>query len=195
MTILLKPLEIALNMAIQQDQHTYTKLTEFEQRQLLIEITDFQISLLVSITQQRIQLSFATEPDTDLVISGHSIALVKLAEHPDNLFSPDIKIHGDVQFAKQLQQWLEGFEFDWEQHIANLTGDVIAQPINYGIKLGFYYLKQGVQSLQKAVPDYLRDQALLPEKDQVDHYLSDIDTLRADTDRLEARINRLESRR
>jgi ubiquinone biosynthesis protein UbiJ len=194
MMVLLKPFEIALNVAIQQDKQTYSKLSEFEQRQLLVEVTDLQLSLLIQIADQRIQLSFNKEAEADLTISGQSIALIKLGEHPDNLFSPDIKIHGDVQFAKQLQHWLAGFEFDWEQHIANITGDVIAQPINYGIKLGFYYLQQGMRSLQESAPSYLREKEILPQSDQIDDYLSAIDTLRADTDRLEARINRLEAK-
>lgn len=193
MSALLKPIEFAVNAALKQDPETCERLTAFENKSIVINIVDLHQFLHIAFHQQHIQLTHNDDENADLLISGSAFALLKLGEHPDNLFSPEIKIHGDVQFAKQLQVVLEGFDFDWEQQLANITGDVIAQPLAHGMKQGFSWLRDTTQSLSLTTSEYLREEAqLLPDKIQIEDFMSDVDKLRADIDRLEARIKRLE---
>lgn len=195
MSALLKPFEFALNKALKQDPETCQRLAAFEQRSIVVNIEDMHQFVHICFHQQSIQLSHNDEEDCDLLIAGTAMALLKLGQHPDNLFSSAIRIHGDVQFAKQLQDVLDGFDFDWEQQLANLTGDVIAQPLAYGIRQGFSWLRSTGRSLQMTTSEYLREEAqLLPDKIQIEDYMQAIDRLRADCDRLEARINRLENK-
>jgi ubiquinone biosynthesis protein UbiJ len=194
MSSLLKPIEFAINAALKQDPDTCERLADFEQRSIVINIADFKQFVHISFHQQSLQLSHNDDENADLLISGDALALLKLGEHPDNLFSADIRIHGDVQFAKQLQDVLEGFDFDWEQQIANVTGDVIAQPLTYGIKQGLSWLQNTRRSLSLSMSEYLREEAqLLPDKIQIEDYMQAVDRLSADCDRLEARIKRLEN--
>lgn len=195
MSALLKPVEVAVNAALKQDPDTCERLKAFEQRTVVVNITDFHQFVHISFHQQSVQLSHNDEENADLLISGTSFALLKLGEHPDNLFSSEIRIHGDVQFAKQLQNVLDGFDFDWEQQLARLTGDVIAQPLAYGLKQSFSWLRSTSESLQLSLSEYLREEAhLLPDKIQIEDYMQAVDKLRADCDRLEARIKRLENK-
>jgi ubiquinone biosynthesis protein UbiJ len=193
MTVLLKPLEMAVNAALQQDPDTCERLAAFDNKTIVVNITDLQQFVHVLFQAERLSLSHNDEEHSDLLISGSSFALLRLLEHPDNLFSSDIRIHGDVQFAKQLQDLLDGFDFDWEQQLARVTGDVIAQPLAYGLRQGFGWLNATRQSLQQSLSEYLREEAqLLPDKIQIEDYMQAVDQLRADYDRLEARINRLQ---
>jgi len=193
MSSLLKPIEVAINAALRQDPETCSRLAAFEQRSIVVNIANFRQFVHITFHQQSIQLSHNDEENTDLLISGDAFALLKLGEHPDNLFSSDIRIHGDIQFAKQLQDLLDGFDFDWEQQLARLTGDVIAQPLAFGIKQSFSWLRNTSRSLQMTTSEYLREEAqLLPDKIQIEDYMQAVDRLRADYDRLEARIQRLE---
>lgn len=193
MSTLLKPFEYAINTALKQDPDTRARLTAFEHRSIVVNIEDWHQFVHITFHQQSVQLSHNDEENTDLLISGTALSLIKLGEHPDNLFSSSIRIHGDVQFAKQLQDVLDGFDFDWEQQLARITGDVVAQPLAYGLKQGFSWLKSTRESLQMSLSEYLREEAqLLPDKIQIEDYMLAIDKLRADCDRLEARIKRLE---
>ncbi|MCX4187412.1 ubiquinone biosynthesis accessory factor UbiJ [Methylophaga sp. OBS4] len=195
MSKLLKPIELAVNAALRQDPDTCERLQAFEQRSIVVNIEDLHQFVHVCFHQQSIQLSHSDEENTDLLISGTAFSLLKLGQHPDNLFSADIHIHGDVQFAKQLRDVLDGFDFDWEQQLARITGDVIAQPLAHGLKKSFSWLQASAQSLQQTTAEYLREEArLLPDKSQIDDYMKAIDELRADCDRLEARIHRLDNK-
>lgn len=196
MSTLLKPAELALNAALNQDLETKAKLEQFEQRCIALHIKDFAYTVNVMVENQQLLLNSEADLTANLTISANAIALVKLGQHPDNLFSPDIEIHGDVQFAKQLQDLLDGFDFDWEALIANVTGDTLAYPIAHGLRQATSWAKSTHQSMQQNLAEYLREEArILPDKSQINDYLIDIDKLRADFDRLEARINRLQGKR
>jgi ubiquinone biosynthesis protein UbiJ len=189
---LLKPLEKALNFALKQDPETLAKLQAFDQRTIVVNITDLHQYVHVHFQQQYLELSHNDDEGADLLIAGSGLSLLKLSEHPDNLFSAEIRIHGDVQFAKQLQDVLDSFDFDWEQQLARITGDVIAQPLAYGLRQGFGWLRESSTSLQWSLSEYLREEArLLPDKIEIEDYMQAVDKLRADFDRLEARLQRL----
>jgi len=192
MTHALSPLEFVLNTALKQDAETCVRLSAFEQRRIVVHIENLQQYIHISFQQQQLRLSHKDDEHADLLITGSAMALLKLGQDPDSLFSEDIRIHGDVQFAKQLRDVLDGFDFDWEQQLAHITGDVIAQPLTYGLKQGFSWFRNTHKSLQLSLAEYLKEEArILPDAIQINDFMNDVDTLRADLDRLEARIHRL----
>ena len=195
MALLLKPAELALNAALSQDPETKTKLDQFEQRSIAIDIKDVGHTIIITVENQQLHLNANAEIQADIKITANAIALAKLGQNPDNLFSADIEIHGDVQFAKQLRDLLDGFDFDWEALLAEFTGDTLAYPIAHGLRQATSWAKSTYQSLQQNLAEYLREETrILPDKSQIKDYLTDIDKLRADFDRLEARINRLQGK-
>lgn len=194
MSVLLKPLEKAINLALNLDAESKEKLAQFDQRTIAIDINNFQQTIQVRFEGSNIVLAADLQTTVDLRIAGSAIDLLKLGHDPEHLFSPDITIHGDIQFAKRLQDFLEGFDFDWEQQIARVTGDTLAYPIAQAIRHTGNWLQNASQSMQLNTAEYLREEInMLPDKSLINDYLSDIDALRADFDRLEARIKRLPS--
>jgi len=195
MTSLLTPFEFVLNAALASDPETQAKLTDFDQRCIVIEISDMNQRICANVTENKIALSAQSDSDADLTITAKASALLKLGQDPDNLFSSDITIHGDVQFAKQLRDLLDSFDFDWEAQIAQITGDTLAYPIAHGLRQAGTWLKRTHQSLQQTTAEYLREESrLLPDQSEINDYLADIDKLRADSDRIEARIQRLKAK-
>jgi ubiquinone biosynthesis protein UbiJ len=192
LSTLLKPIELALNVALSQDLETQAKLEQFEHRRITIHINDFNQTITMTVIEQQLKLSANTAEESDLTISANTVTLAKLGSDPDSLFSDEIEINGDVQFAKQLREVLDGFDFDWEAQLAKITGDTLAYPIAHGLRQFTGWARSTHQSLQESTAEYLREEArILPDKSQINDYLSNVDTLRANLDRLEARINRL----
>jgi ubiquinone biosynthesis protein UbiJ len=189
---LLTPFELALNAALAHDPESQSKLIQFDQRCIAIDISDMDKVIHVQFIQDKLALSLDADSEADLTITGKAFTLAKLGSDPDSLFSADIDIHGDVQFAKQLRDLLDGFDFDWEAQLARFTGDTLAYPIAHGVRQFGRWAKDSHQSMQLNIAEYLKEEALiLPDESQVNVFLSDVDTLRADTERLEARIARL----
>ncbi len=194
MSLLLKSLEMALNHALRFDMESHEQLQRFASRSIRIDITNLNIAVIARFTDDQIQLEMAEEHVADLMIKADSFALLKLLKQPDSLFSNQIQILGDVQFAKQLQDWQQQFDFDWEQQLARLTGDTLAYPLAQSLRRGFDWLKYNRSEFEQSVAEYLREEShYLPDKSQTTRFMQNVDLLRADTDRLEARIKRLQN--
>ncbi len=197
MNSLLSPFELILNKAIASDPETHQQLTLFDDRSILLVITDLNTQIVITIKNAQFKLDNTNtdKVDANLTIKSTVFSLLKLSRDPDNLFSNDITINGDVQFAKQLQDLLEHFDFDWEAQIAKITGDTLAYPIAHSIRQFSSWLTTSQQSFQHNIAEYLTEEVrMLPVQFQVDDYSKEIDKLRADSDRIEARIKRLETR-
>ncbi|HCC81813.1 MULTISPECIES: SCP2 sterol-binding domain-containing protein [unclassified Methylophaga] len=194
MSLLLKSLEIALNHALRFDMESHEKLQHFANRSIRIDITNLNIAVIVRFTDDRILLEAAEEHVADLMIKADSFALLKLVQQPDSLFSNQIQIRGDVQFAKQLQDWQQHFDFDWEQQLARVTGDTLAYPLAQRLRRGFDWLNYNRSEFEQSLAEYLREESqYLPDKSQTERFMQNVDLLRADTERLEARIKRLQN--
>ncbi len=194
MSLLLKPLEIALNHALRFDMESHEKLQHFANRSIRIDITNLNIAVIARFTDERILLETAEEHVADLMIKADSFALLKLVQQPDSLFSNQIQIRGDVQFAKQLQDWQQHFDFDWEQQLARVTGDTLAYPLAQSLRRGFDLLNYNRSEFEQSLAEYLREESqYLPDKSQTQRFMQNVDLLRADTERLEARIKRLQN--
>lgn len=154
MTNLFKPFELAINAALAQDTETQAKFAAFSQRSIAIEISDLNKTIFVLVQQEQLKLTPTQEQPADLTITGQALTLIKLGSDPDSLFSADIEIHGDVQFAKQLRDLIEGFDFDWEQQLARVTGDTLAYPLAYSIRQLNNWVKNSHQSVQLNVAEY-----------------------------------------
>ncbi|WP_292756625.1 MULTISPECIES: SCP2 sterol-binding domain-containing protein [unclassified Methylophaga] len=194
MSLFLKPLEIALNHALRFDMESHEKLQRFASRSIRIDITNLNIAVIARFTDDRILLETAEEHVADLMIKADSFALLKLVQQPDSLFSNQIQIRGDVQFAKQLQDWQQHFDFDWEQQLARVTGDTLAYPLAQSLRRGFDWLNYNRSEFEQSLAEYLREESqYLPDKSQTQRFMQNVDLLRADTERLEARIKRLQN--
>ena len=185
---------MALNHALHFDMESHEQLQRFARRSIRIDITNLNIAVIARFTDDQILLEMAEEHVADLMIKADSFALLKLLKQQDSLFSNQIQILGDVQFAKQLQDWQQHFDFDWEQQLARLTGDTLAYPLAQSLRRGFDWLKYNRSEFEQSVAEYLREEShYLPDKSQTMRFMKNVDLLRADTDRLEARIKRLQN--
>lgn len=183
---------MALNHALRFDLESLEQLQRFSGRKIRIDITNLNLTVIASFTDERIMLEPAGEHVADLMIKADSFALFKLLKQPDSLFSNQIQILGDVQFAKQLQDWQQQFDFDWEQQLARITGDTLAYPLAEKLRRSWDWLKYNHSEFEQTLAEYLREESrYLPDKSQTQRYMQQVDLLRADADRLEARMNRL----
>lgn len=195
--MILATLSHTVNHALSQDPEILPRLSDLQDRRIHLHLTDLNQYFTVHFDQQKIHLSGLQSPDidqADLHISGRSLALIKLARDPDALFSADITIKGDIQFAKTLQDLLADFDFDWEQQLAQFTGDTLAHPIANGIQSFHRWASQTTQDFTLDIAEYLREESrILPDASEVNSFMKGVDKIRSDMDRLEARVQRLQA--
>ena len=194
---LLSAMEAAINQLFALDPETFKRLARFKGKIVAFHVNDINQSFYFFPDQQGIQIVSHYEGDADTMISGSLLAFARMALADEktktaSVFKGDIKITGDMALGQHFQALFQQLDIDWEEHISRITGDVIAHSLGNAARGLFAWGRQASQTTAMDVSEYLqyetRDIASGPE---VEHFNSQIDTLRSDVDRAEARLNRL----
>ena len=107
-----------------------------------------------------------------------------------------MEILGDSDTGQQFQDMLSAVDWDWEEQLSQLTGDVVAHQAGRLAREAIQFISNSSRTLQQDISEYLQEEArLLPARIEVGYFLEEVDQLRADVDRLSARVDRLSQTR
>lgn len=195
-TALTAGIELAINRVLQLDEETLARLQDIQGKVIAIEMRGLDVSLYLipEINKLSVYGRFEGEPDTTL--RGTPLALMRmgLVKHAgDVLFAGDVEISGDVELGQQFSEILDALDIDWEEHLSHVAGDLVAHKVGNMVRSALSWGQQTVDTLGQDVAEYLQEEnEALPNRDEVDGFLSGVDVLRTDVDRMTARVQRLE---
>lgn len=192
----LKTLQLALNTALALDDQMSEKLKPLAAKVLKLTISPLNTAFFIQFTAQEVQLLEQYEGKIDTFIYSSPLGLIRLSILPSSqarsLFNDQIRIEGDVELGQKIKQLFDELEIDWEGHLAQFTGDVVAHQIGSFVRKGLQFKQQLSSSLRLNMSDYLHEELrLMPSKNELDDFFKDIDDLSLDAERLTAHINQL----
>lgn len=121
-------------------------------------------------------------------------ALRRLLKQP--LQNDDFRLEGDIELATAVGKVLQQLEWEYEEDLSRLIGDMPAHEL---VKFGKKALHEGhrqVESLAGMLAEFwLEEQPLIAKKRHLDQFANDVDSLRDDVERLAKRLEKLESSR
>ena len=193
-TALAAALEKALDLLFNQDPDARRRCAALQGKVVAVEVAGFPLSLYFFPGPSGIEVLSHYEGEPDTRVRGTPLALARMAgdERESALFQGDVAIVGDTETGHQLQDILASAEWDWEEQLSRLTGDVVAHQAAQLLRGASQSLATGRDALRTDLSEYLQEEArLLPSRAEIEHFLSGVDYLRADADRLTARVERL----
>lgn len=191
-------LEELINRYIALDPDSQARAAELANRTIAVEFASLGVSLyLVVDLAGRLQLFAECDREPDCVIHGDLLDLLRSSNDrtgASQLFSGKVSVLGDTGLAERFGALLSGLDIDWEEHLSQLTGDVIAHQVGRTVRATRTYLAAAATTAQRNLNEYLTQEArLLPARIEINNWCDDVDTLRDDVERLTARIARLEA--
>ncbi len=189
-------LEEALNQYIALDPKAAAELAKLHGRAILLEISGVEVQLFLIPGPGRLQVLRCYEGEPECTLRGSPLALTRLGmvkeEGVDELFSGQISITGDMELGRRFGKILGALKIDWEEQLAAHMGDFIAHDVMRGVRFVADQGRRTVETIGQSLAHYIQTEArLLPERQEIQDFVSRIDTLRDDFDRLQARIDRL----
>lgn len=188
-------LEAAINRYLALDPRCLERLGALEGRLICLELRGLDVELYVLPGSRGVQLLSSYEGSADATLSGTPLALLRMGASTNAaslLFAGEVEIRGDTELGQRFKQILDDMEIDWEEHLAHVTGDVIAHQLGRTVRAAGDWLREAADSLSLDVAEYLQDEAqLLARRPEIERFVADVDVLRSDVDRLEARVRRL----
>lgn len=187
-------LESALNAYLAQLPDSGPRAAALQGKVIALSIKGTGLTWFFLPVADRVQVLSHYEGDVDTHLRGTPLGFARLAlaNREDALFQGAVSIEGDTDTGQQFQDLLAAVDWDWEEQLSRLTGDVIAhQAGTLGRRLK-QYLGDSRETLARDCSEYLQEEArLLPTRVEVDYFLGGVDQIRDDVSRLEARVERL----
>ncbi len=193
---LLAAAEIGGNRLLAFDETALAGCREMQGHCISIEITDLDFRLYCHPGDWGIRLSRnAPAREVDATISGRLMALVNLASQDDKVstsIQERVSFSGNVSLAQKLQRILAGLDIDWEEALAQQTGDVVAVQLNQQLRRFGDWFRQSADSVLLTSSEYLREEARLsPTQVEFEVFQSQLTELRHDVARAEARLQQI----
>lgn len=191
-------IEVALNRVLQLDEDTLARLAGLQGKVIAIEFRGLDVAIYLIPEAEKLTVYGRFEGEADTVLRGTPVALMRmgLAKHAgDVLFAGDVEISGDVELGQAFGEIINDLDIDWEEQLSHLTGDLVAHKVGNFLRGALAWGEQTADTLGQDVAEYLQEEnEALPNRDEVEYYLSQVDVMRTDVDRIEARVLRLEER-
>ena len=131
----------------------------------------------------------ATQPDAYVTLTP-SLIMRLLAK--DETAKMQIEIEGDTHLASELAKVLTNMQWDYEEDLSKLVGDVPAYNIGQFTRNASQSVKDASINVAEMFSEYWQEEnPLIAKKRHVEQFNSAVDTLRADVDRLEKRLAKL----
>ena len=188
--------EIGGNRLLDLDETALEACRQMQGQCIAIDITDIDFQLYCHPGNWGIRLSrFPPSGEVHATIAGHLLALLNLAAQDDKVSTSireRVSFHGDVALAQHLQKVLANLDIDWEEALAQRTGDVLAVQIHRGARAFGDWLQNSADSLLQTTSEYMREEArLTPTQVEFDRFQAGVTELKYDIARVEARLQRL----
>ena len=185
-------LEQAVNAWLALDPDALSRFTPCFGKVIAIDLQDTGLALYCLPTAQGLTFMSQYQGKPDTTLSGRPFALFKLATGDSTrvMFDGDVTIRGDVELGQAFKRAMDRLDIDWEEHLSQITGDVVAHKAGYLVRELGQWWHSNSRRLAANTREYIQDEVQLnPSRREAEDFYRDISNLRDDLARLQARVN------
>lgn len=190
-----KALELALARVVALDPATRDALAALEGRELAIALQAPPLRMRVKVQDGALRVGpdrdGAAEADLSVRTTLGAIFSQLLPGREGAMPVGQVRISGDAELARRLQQIVQRYEPDIEEAFARVFGDVIGVQLARALKRGLDWSRDSAKSLLRDTADYFGEESrdLVP-REELAPFLDEVDALRDATERLERKVKR-----
>ena len=193
-----RALELALERLLALDPATRDALAALEGRRIELALAAPPVALAITVDGGALRVGPAGregEPDHGLRATlGGLLSHLPFARNPGAPPMGKLRINGDAELARALQQLAQRFDPDWELPFARALGPVLGPQVaglmREALRQGRRTASQFARDAAEFVTEESRD---VVGRAELDAFLDDVDGLRDRVERLSARLSRLDA--
>lgn len=195
-----KALEAALNRALALDADTRAALRPLDGQCVALQLSAPALALQISVDGDALRVGpvdAAKEPDLGVRTSLSGLLGQLPMFRRDN--APPVgklRIEGDAELARRLQQLAQHFDPDWQLPFTKLFGEIAGVQIAKAIASALKHAQVAGRNLAETAAEYVTEESrdVVPRA-ELDAFHDDVDALRDDVERIAAKVARLQRNR
>ncbi|HEY9032181.1 MAG TPA: SCP2 sterol-binding domain-containing protein [Kangiella sp.] len=191
-------IEILINQAIKLDPDAQSRLQSLDNKIIKVILTDLNSSFFIVIEDSLILVKPDINKQPNAELSGSSSSFFNLAvseKGSDSIFKGEVHFAGDISTAQNFQNFFKQLNIDWEEHLSQYTGDIVAHQMASGSRKVGDWLQKAAATAQQNISEYIRFEAKLsPATIELENFYDDIADLKSDSEILKQKIERISLR-
>ncbi|WP_305805040.1 SCP2 sterol-binding domain-containing protein [Stenotrophomonas sp. YIM B06876] len=197
-----RALEAALNRALALDPDTRTALRPLDGQSITLTLESPSLAMRIGVAGERLTVGPvdpAQQPDLAVrsTLGGVLAQLPFLANARRGGTAPAgrMKVSGDAELARRLQQLATGFDPDWQQPFVSVFGDVLGVQVANSLRSALLQARRSAVDLAQTAAEYVTEESrdVVPRA-ELEAFHDDVDVMRDDVERLAVRVARLRQR-
>ena len=194
-----KALEIALNRALALDTDTRASLAPLDGQRVVLTLTSPPMAVQVRVEGESLRVGppdAGVEPDLGVRTTLGALLgqLPRLLDPSGDSAAPvgKLRIEGDAELARRLQQLARRFDPDWELPFVRVFGEVVGVQVAKAVSAGLQQAQVAGRNLAESAAEFVTEESrdVVPRA-ELDAFHDDVDALRDDVERAAARVARL----
>lgn len=171
------------------------RLMHISGKVIKIEIKEFDLPFYIKFQDDCVKVlsTFDSEVHASMTASLQVMfKTIVTADGAEKLLSENVELSGDLELARYFLALLKAVDIDWEEILANYTGDVIAHQIGRHVSNFKNWFDNSSAVLRRDFTEYLQEETqLLPTRQEINKYLNAVDDVRMEVDRTSAKLELL----
>lgn len=196
--MLLDLLELAGNKTLEHDPQSLARLAKLQGKTMTLNIKTIGQSISVTPQLEGLEFSHTVPEKVDVTLSVTIPAMIKISrDGMDNaeLDSGELEIMGDPIVGQRFAQVIAELDIDWHGLLAEHIGESPAKAVTFAAGQAKSFADDSRLKFKEFLNTLIKDDMrLVADKDSVESFLDDVDTVRADTDRLMARLTHIQTK-
>jgi len=194
-----RALELALNHLLSLDPETRDGLSALEGRRIELELEAPALALAITVRERQLRVGPPErESEADLGLrTGLAGLLGQLPFLRDRGGAPvgKLRIQGDADLARRLQQLARQFDPDWQRPFAEALGPVLGPQVARVLAEGLRAGTRAAGSFARDAAEYVTEESRdVVGKGELAAFHDDVDAVRDRVERVAARVERLRAR-
>lgn len=171
------------------DEEAWRFLTPHENKIICFDIVDVAVFYFQIKPTGLEVIDISDDTFIDTTFKGPLTSFVSMV-FSKRVSHPDLHVRGDLECAKSLYDTWHYLECDWEGALAKWTHPTFAHGLVSTLKEGKRWFKETAENRANDLTAYLQDESqILPSKNEMEDYFSDIEKLRDDVERFEVKLS------
>ncbi|MFS8138349.1 MAG: SCP2 domain-containing protein [Thermomonas sp.] len=193
-------LEAALNRALALDEDTRAALRPLDGQRVALQLSAPPLALEIRVDGDALRVGpvdAANVPDLGVrsSLSG-LLGQLPMFRRDDAPPVGKLRIEGDAELARRLQQLAQHFDPDWQLPFTKVFGDIAGVQIAKAIASALKHAQVAGRNLAETAAEYVTEESrdVVPRA-ELDAFHDDVDALRDDVERLAAKVARVHRER